>query len=122
MAKTISLLLLVTMLLGLTTGCSNTKTHVRQPTGNLDYSHVSVGDQVIVNTVDGNKYAFEVVAMTETSIVGEQHSVNIDEISEITVEEFSYFKTGITTTFAAIAVVVLVVLHGLANSDGLGGL
>jgi len=96
------------------TGCTSMRTIEPTPTAALQ--HFKVGDTITVHTVDDTIYEFEIVEITENSIVGKRQQIPFNEIKKLQQKKIGIVKSigaGVGITYVILTAGVAVLLSTL---------
>ncbi len=96
------------------TGCTSMRTI--EPTPTAAQQHFKVGDTITVHTVDDTIYEFEIVEITENSIVGKRQQIPFNEIKKLQQKKIGIVKSigaGVGITYVILTAGVAVLLSTL---------
>ena len=96
------------------TGCTSMRTI--EPTPTAAQQHFKVGDTITVHTVDDTIYEFEIVEITENSIVGKRQQIPFNEIKKLEQKKIGIVKSigaGVGITYVILTAGVAVLLSTL---------
>jgi hypothetical protein len=93
------------------TGCTSMRTI--EPTPTAAQQHFKVGDIITVHTVDDTIYEFEIVEITENSIVGKRQQIPFNDIKKLEQKKIGLVKSigaGVGITYVVITAGVAILL------------
>jgi len=93
------------------TACSSLQTVDFSPENHSQeiLANILPGDNIYIETQDGQEYEFEVESINTDSVKGEGNEVSLSDIKILEREEFSLLKT---ITYPYLGLVILVLLAG----------
>jgi hypothetical protein len=98
------------------TGCTSMRTI--EPTPTAAQQHFKVGDIITVHTVDDTIYEFEIVEITENSIVGKRQQIPFNDIKKLQQKKIGIVKSigaGVGITYVIITAGVAVLLFAAST-------
>jgi len=104
-------LIITLMVLLMFTGCTSMR--AIEPTPTAAQQYFKVGDIITVHTIDNTVYEFEVVEITEDSVVGKRQQIPFNEIEKLEQKKVGIVKSlgaGVGITYLVITVGVAVLL------------